>query len=266
MKSKIAAITLMAILLTSVSTAHADIFETLKLKQDNRPSVCVFEASPEITDDWDLLEAATLMGIYEWQIKLYEIYPNGDWAIDVHETIPWEDHQHKFAKDFGYCNIMINFEKTNEQKKTAIGTTSIVFNNSNHKFMFINIYLEHPTTSKNVKIVIGEETTRTFTTEVKNIILSPNQVRNVVLHEMGHAFGLLHYEITNPLKPGEHGTDRSSMYYSIDLNDKEQLLEVKRPEILMLKEIYGEDGWLGSSPAWIIKSCTVINSILYGCK
>lgn len=254
MKSKITAITLMAILLTSVSTAHADVFETLKLKQDNRPSVCVFEASPEITDDWDLLEVATLMGIYEWQIKLYDYYPNGDWTIDVHETIPWEDHQHKFAKDFDYCNIMINFEKTNEQKKSAIGTTSIVFNNSNHKFMFINIYLEHPTTSKNVKITIGEETTGTFTVGIKNIILTPNQVRNVVLHEMGHGLGLLHYEITNPLKPGEHGTDRSSMYYSIDLNDKEQWLEVKLPEILMLKEIYGEDGWLGSSPAWIVKS------------
>lgn len=256
----------MAILLTSVSTAHADVFETLKLKQDNRPSVCVFEASPEITDDWDLLEVATLMGIYEWQIKLYDYYPNGDWTIDVHETIPWEDHQHKFAKDFDYCNIMINFEKTNEQKKSAIGTTSIVFNNSNHKFMFINIYLEHPTTSKNVKITIGEETTGTFTVGIKNIILTPNQVRNVVLHEMGHGLGLLHYEITNPLKPGEHGTDRSSMYYSIDLNDKEQWLEVKLPEILMLKEIYGEDGWLGSSPAWIVKSCTIINNLLFGCK
>jgi len=75
MKSKIAAITLMAILLTSVSTAHADVFETLKLKQDNRPSVCVFEASPEITNDWDLFEAATLMGIYEWQIKTIRLLP-----------------------------------------------------------------------------------------------------------------------------------------------------------------------------------------------
>ena len=102
--------------------------------------------------------------------------------------------------------------------------------------------------------------------EQKTIVLTPNQVRNVVLHEIGHAFGLAHYDVTNPLKPGEHGTDRSSMYYSIDLNDKEQWLEVKLPEILMLKEIYGEDGWLGSSPAWIVKSCTIINNLLFGCK
>jgi hypothetical protein len=96
--------------------------------------------------------------------------------------------------------------------------------------------------------------------------MSPIQVRNVVLHEMGHALGLEHYNLTNPLKPGEHGTDRSSMYYSINLSDTTQSLEVKRPEILMLKEIYGEDGWLGTEPAWNIKSCTVINSILYGCE
>jgi len=60
--------------------------------------------------------------------------------------------------------------------------------------------------------------------------------------------------------------DRSSMYYSMNLNDKEQLLEVKRPEILMLKEIYGEDGWLGTESAWIIKSCTIINNLLFGCQ
>jgi hypothetical protein len=83
---------------------------------------------------------------------------------------------------------------------------------------------------------------------------------------MGHALGLEHYDITTPLKPGEHGMDRSSMYYSVNLSDTTQLLEVKRPEILMLKEIYGEDGWLGSSPAWNIRSCLVINTILYGCR
>jgi predicted Zn-dependent protease len=264
---KILAITLISLLVMSVGTVNADVFYTLKLKQEQRPSVCMFEPSPETTDNWELLKVATMMGIYEWEIKLSEAYPDGDWKIDVHQTIPWEEHEHKFATDYKQCNIMINFEKTNNiENSNAIGTTSIQFQNSNHKYMFINIYLEHPTTSKNVKIVIGGDTTGTFTVETKNIILSPKAVRNVVLHEMGHAFGLEHYDITTPLKPDEHGTDRSSMYYSINLSDTQQSLEVKRPEILMLKEIYGEDGWLGTEPAWNIRSCTVINTILYGCK
>jgi len=69
---------------------------------------------------------------------------------------------------------MINFEKTNEKKKSAIGTTSIVFNNSNHKFMFINIYLEHETKAKNLKIIFGEENSE-ITVEQKTIVLTPNQ-------------------------------------------------------------------------------------------
>ena len=62
----------------------------------------------------------------------------------------------------------INFEKTHpNENSTAIGTTSIQFQNSGHKFMFINIYLEHPTTSKNVKIVIGAEEQGTFTVSIR---------------------------------------------------------------------------------------------------
>ena len=56
------------------------------------------------------------------------------------------------------------------------------------------------------------------------------------------------------------------MYSTINITDNEQTLEVKQPEILLLKEIYGEDGWLGIAPAWNIRHCTVINSILLGCE
>jgi hypothetical protein len=83
---------------------------------------------------------------------------------------------------------------------------------------------------------------------------------------MGHALGLEHYSITTSLKSGENGMDRSSMFSIININNNEQMLEVKQPEILLLKEIYGADGWLGSSPSWIIRNCIVIDSILHGCE
>ena len=257
---------LILVISSSVITVNADVFKTLKLKQLDRPSVCIFEPSTDTTDNWELLKIATLMGIYSWEIKMSKIYPNGDWKIKVHDFIPWDEHEHKSASDYKQCNIMINFEKENKlENSNAVGTTSIKFNNSNHKYMFINIYLEHQTSPSNSKIIIGEGSTGTFTISLNKIVLTPNLVRNVVLHEMGHALGLEHYVITTPLRIGEHGIDRSSMFWSINITNNEQTLEVKLPEILMLKEIYGEDGWLGSSPAWNIRHCTVINSILLGC-
>ena len=258
---------LILVISSSVITVNADIFNTLKLKQSDRPSVCIFEPSTETTDNWELLKVATLMGIYSWDIKLNKAYPDGDWNIKIHDVIPWEEHKHKLASDYKQCNIMINFEKTNETGNSkAIGTTSIKFNNSNHKYMFINIYLEHQRLSNNSKIMIGEGSIGNFTVPLNKIILTPNLVRNVVLHEMGHTLGLEHYSITTPLKIGENGIDRSSMYPSININNNEQTLEVKQPEILLLKEIYGEDGWLGSSPIWNIRNCIVIDNVLYGCE
>ena len=266
---KILAVTIITLLVMSsgITTVNGDVFKTLKLKQDSRPSVCIFAPSTDTTDNWELLKVATLMGIYSWEIKMSKAYPDGDWGIKVHDVIPWEEHEHKAASDYKQCNIMINYEKENElDNSSAVGTTSIKFNNSNHKYMFINIYLEHKTSPSNSKIIIGEGSTGTFTVSLKKIVLTPNLVRNVVLHEMGHALGLEHYVITSPLRIGENGIDRSSMFWSINITNNEQTLEVKQPEILLLKEIYGEDGWLGSSPAWNIRHCTVINSILLGCE
>jgi hypothetical protein len=257
-------ITLISLLLvvSYMEIVNGDIFKTLHIRQPDRPTVCIFEPGPE-TANWKLLEAATLMGIYEWEVKLDKLYPDGDWGIIVYTSIPWEEHESKAASDYQYCNIMIVFEKENT-KSNAIGTTGIYFNKSYHKYMLISIYLEHSKQSSSISVADGSE--GTFKISIGKTVLSPNMVRNVVLHEMGHALGLFHYEITTPLKAGEYGTDRSAMYYAININDKNQILQVKLPEMRMIAELYGEDGWLDKIPPWNIRSCSVINTIVYDCE
>ena len=251
----------MLLTMSYTEVANGDIFNTLKIRQPDRPHVCVFEANPEITDNWEQLKVATLKGIYEWEAKLKEMYPDGDWKIKIFNIIPWVEHENKYTSDYKYCNIMINFEKKN-LKTNAVGTTEINFKNSYHKYMFINVYLEHSPSSN---ITVADGSSGTFKISLSNITLTPSTVRNVVLHEVGHALGLLHYEINTPFKVNEYGTDRSAMYYAINVNSK-QILSVKIPDIQMIKELYGEDGWVGMTPPWNIRSCMVTGDITYNCR
>ena len=50
---------------------RADIYETLRLNQLQPPTVCVFEANPEITDNWENIERVTYDAIYEWKDTLH---------------------------------------------------------------------------------------------------------------------------------------------------------------------------------------------------
>jgi len=259
--NKIIILALFIILLTmTYAEASGDIFNTLKIRHTDRPNICIFEADPEITDNWNQIKIATLMGIYEWEVKLNKMYPDGDWKMVV-QTISWAEHENKYTSDYKYCNILINFERDNPNSK-AVGTTSIQFHNSSHKYMFINVYLEH--SPINIHVTDGSE--GTFKISVGKTTLSSNTVRNIVIHEIGHALGLLHYEATTPLRLGERGTDRSAMYYSIDINNKNETLTVKTPEIQMIEGLYGSDGWTGMTPPWNIRSCMVLETVLYDCK
>jgi predicted Zn-dependent protease len=232
-------------------------YDSLKLRHVTNPNVCLFEVNPELYDDWKGLKNITISAIEEWILKLEYSYPNGDWSVLV-ETIPWEDHETATALDYPQCNIMINYEKSSNNK--ALGTTSLNFSQSWHKFMFINVFLE---SQKNItKIVIGDDmSTATVNMTQQSYTLSENTIKNIIIHEFGHGLGLAHFNLNRSIQ----GHTQSVMIPSISPFNENQVLSVTYLDLVMIGKIYGENGWNKPSPVFHIKGCYISDSYIFKC-
>jgi predicted Zn-dependent protease len=238
-------------------TGKHGVYNTLKLRFDTNPNVCLFEVNPEIYDDWHTLKYVTISAIEEWVDKLEYVYPDGDWSMDI-KTISWEEHVTKTVHHYTECNIMINYEETSNSH--ALGTTSLFFNQSWHKFMFINVFLE---SQKSVtKIVLRNDINEATVEKIEQSYPLPiNTIRNIVLHEFGHGLGLGHYDSPEPL----HAYLQSSMTPSISPFDETQNLSVTYLDLAMIGLIYGENGWKLPSPVYHINGCYIIDMYQFKC-
>ena len=241
---------------------HAEIesnsrYDTLKLKHVTNPNVCLFEVNPELYDDWEGLRNITISAIEEWIIKLEYAYPNGDWSVPI-ETISWEDHKTASALDYPQCNIMINYDKSSNSK--TLGNTGLNFNQSWHKFMFINIFLE---SQKNItKIVIGSNMSNSTINMIQQSYpLSENTIKNIILHEFGHGLGLAHFNTNRSMID----YTQSVMTPTIKPFDENQILSVTYLDLVMIGKIYGENGWNIPSPVFHIKGCFISDSYIFRC-
>ena len=232
-------------------------YDSLKLRHATNPHVCLFEVNPELYDDWYKLKYITISAIEEWILKLEYSYPNGNWAVLV-ETIPWEEHEKKTPFDYPQCNIMINYEKSSNSK--TLGNTSLNFNTSWHKFMFINVFLE---SQKNItKIVIGDDiSTSTVNMVQESYPLSENTIKNIIVHEFGHGLGLAHFNLNRSMQ----GYTQSVMAPTISPFDENQVLSVTYLDLVMIGKIYGENGWNIPSPVFHIKGCYISDSYIFRC-
>jgi len=261
---------LLVVLGSVVETTHAELprtldeLKTLKVRQTTNPNVCIFEVNPSISNNWYGIKNATLVAIYSWQEKLFEKYIMGDWIIR-HTIIPWEEHENKYAYDYPQCNVMINYEGKNSVNSKALGTTSINFNKSTHKFMFINVYLIQPKQIIDLRISNVTDNKLIITTKVTDTEISLNTIRNVVLHEFGHSIGLHHYNITTPLSVSEKSVDRSVMIPSINPFNENQVLSITNPDMEVVGKLYGSDGWGGITPPYNIDRCSIFNLMIVKC-
>ena len=243
---------------TNIMPVDADRFQTLKIRHNESPDVCIFEADPSISADrvYDF-DVLARVSVDVWVEALEKQYPKGDWEIKVHDVIPFADHENKHAYDYPECNIMITFDTIEDSQR--LGYTTIHFNNSNHKYIVITVFTHQ--FDPNPMIMFTDN-------GVKIISIIPQSlatIQSVIQHELGHAFGLLHYNISTPLANGEKGNDRSMMYPSLDSRET-GVIKIHPPEIYMLGQMYGEDGWGGYEYPVILKQCDFTSGFMYKCE
>lgn len=239
----------------NVMPVDADRIETLKVRHSEAPDVCIFNPDPEMDGDRAYnFEVLTKISVNKWVEALQEHYPKGDWELKVHDPISFVEHDKAPASDYKHCNILLTFEIIDsDMNSERLGMTQINFSNSNHKYMIITVFTYQ---FDNSEIMLSDDG-KTITRQI--IPHSLDTIQSVITHELGHAFGLFHYNISTPLRVDEIGSDRSVMYPSLN-PEKLGTVDIKPPEIYMIGQIYGEDGWGGYEYPVMIKQCDFISN------
>ncbi len=226
----------------SLLYAYGDFYKTINMRIAD-PTACVFE--PEYDTEYfrDHTRGHVIKAILEWQDKL-EFTTDGDWLIPTY-YVTWEQHINKSPSDFLDCNILISFEKLNDnpKKPNSMGYTYYSHSQSWHKYAHIVIFT-HTTFTDKIVINFGENDT-TIKTEPNRVKLS--DIEFIVKHEFGHALGLLHHyntDISNEKRSVMHESFVPNINYTMPLQPR---------DINAIIALYGEDGYGIPNPPYIPK-------------
>lgn len=256
-----------SLLTVSIVSAYAQYpqdgekYETLGVRHDTRPNVCLFEPNPTYVDwnYWKDVEFESWKAILDWQIEMTKFTNGEDWSMHIFNTVPYIEHWNKTPDDYRHCSIFLTYEAWNTKKNSgALGLTGIDFKKSSHKFMYIVVYL-HAVENNKIVLDIGDikennNGTVKFDIKSEREELPLNSVYNIVLHELGHGLGLGHYT-----KSVKDGYTKSVMFPSLDPFNEQQKFKITMADKFMLTQIYGFDGYYKPHPIIIPDYCLFLN-------
>ena len=229
------------------TNAYGDYYRTIGVYHADNPVVCIMYPDPE-QENIELLTDLTHSSIDEWQTKLVNA-TNGNWQMFILEY-EWSEHATAYVEEFPHCTIFVNYIHLTADE--SVGRTGWDFSKSDRYYYWVEI--DTHTVEKRLQIELNEEggnvTSKTIIRE-----LPENDLRNVILHEFGHALGVEHYYVnTNCIQ--EECDYSPIMYRSVDLFE-DQVKIVTEKDLNMVIRIYGEDGFGHPKPVVIPRHCEI---------
>ena len=226
---------LFLILITSsVQSAFAfDYFKTMGTMYSTNPVYCIMEPDPEVEPRYEYLREIAINSLAEWQYKL-EKKTNGYWNL-YHQSYSFEQHSTRTTEDFKQCNAFINFI-SEPSKDGTLGSASANLE-QDYYWLEIQTQISH----RKISINLGEA----WENRVSNVVIDETlplyDIRNTILHEIGHSLGVEHFYC---MPMTENCIDKSIMFGSIS-TFKGIIKPVTELDINMVIRIYGDDGFLG---------------------
>lgn len=231
-----------------LANAYGDYFRTVGVYHKTNPAVCIMYPDEAKYDNIPILKDLTFSSLNEWQTKLTNS-TGGNWNMTTTEY-SWSEHGTADVSDYPDCTIFINFPYGVEDE--SVGRTGFDFSKSSRYYYWIEVDLY--TVERKIHVQLGEGyNNSTISNTVDWRMIPPNDTRNIILHELGHGFGIEHYYVTSDCREVE--CDYSPiMYHSIDVFEGE-VKNVTQKDLDMMIRIYGEDGFGHPAPKWIPRQC-----------
>jgi len=222
----------------------SEVYEYMPFKQSElAPEVCIMYPNPDLID-YNNYKNAVVQGIVIWEEglnemsdMLYKGEKGYSWELKIKEYAygEYEVKDDKYITKHIECNIFIVFEGFNEEEPDTIGVTNFDYANSRHKYAVITVYAIQNQKPADINITPNPEEW-VDSAQVFDPI-NPNTMRQIVVHEMGHALGLGHYYA------GLNNPSRSVMEASMSTWYEINYLPPQHLDYYALIMKYGTDGF-----------------------
>lgn len=233
-------------------------FEVTSFKLEHDPTICANEPSdPSFPSLGEKMLTETQLAALDWNNKLNEgLGKHPVWKMNLVDV--------PFAKqnnyDYSKCDITISFKPKPPDIPASgelVGVTTYFNNHTANIEIYYRqvVYDKQVSTSKSGGYAYY---TSTWTPRYADFLAADPQLRMAIRHELGHSFGLGHYDISDTeMQRWESGQeDLPSIMVKVIVPIGNNFFDITTVDVQQIKSLYGDNGFSSSNNSINVKDVT----------